>query len=44
MNGMLRVVIVDDNEEALSARARIIDQPVDMELIAAASGVDEGVA
>lgn|ERR1035441_737840 len=40
----LRVIIVDDNREVLSAVRRIIDKQVDMELIGVASGVDEGVA
>ena len=45
MHGMpLRVIIVDDNREVLSAVGRIIDQQVDMELIGVASGVAEGVA
>jgi DNA-binding NarL/FixJ family response regulator len=33
----LRVIIVDDNREVLSAVGRIIDQQVDMELIGVAS-------
>jgi DNA-binding NarL/FixJ family response regulator len=45
MNGMpLRVIIVDDSGEVLSALGRIIDKQVDMELLGVASGVDDGVA
>ncbi len=44
MNGTpLRVIIVDDSGEVLSALGRIIDKQVDMELIGVASGVDDGV-
>ena len=45
MNGTpLRVIIVDDSGEVLSALGRIIDKQVDMELLGVASGVDDGVA
>ncbi|MFI5286579.1 MAG: response regulator transcription factor [Candidatus Dormibacteria bacterium] len=40
----LRVIIVDDSGEVLSALGRIIDKQVDMELLGVASGVDDGVA
>ena len=44
MNGTrLRVIIVDDSAEVLSALGRIIDQQVDLELIGVASSVDDGV-
>jgi DNA-binding NarL/FixJ family response regulator len=44
MNGTpLRVIIVDDSGEVLSALGRIIDKQPDMELIGVASGVDDGV-
>ena len=39
----LRVIIVDDNREVLSAVRRIIDKQVDLELIGVASSVDDGV-
>jgi DNA-binding NarL/FixJ family response regulator len=45
MNGTpLRVIIVDDSGEVLSALGRIIDKQVDMELVGVASSVDDGVA
>ena len=44
MNGTrLRVIIVDDSGEVLSALGRIIDKQVDLELIGVASSVDDGV-
>jgi len=44
MNGApLRVIIVDDSGEVLSALGRIIDKQPDMELIGVASCVDDGV-
>jgi chemotaxis response regulator CheB len=44
MNGTpLRVIIVDDSGEVLSALGRIIDKQPDMELIGVASCVDDGV-
>jgi DNA-binding NarL/FixJ family response regulator len=44
MNGTpLRVIIVDDSGEVLSALGRIIDKQVDLELVGVASGVDDGV-
>jgi DNA-binding NarL/FixJ family response regulator len=44
MNGTaLRVIIVDDSEEVLSALGGIIDKQRDMELLGVASGVDDGV-
>ncbi|MGA8416175.1 MAG: response regulator transcription factor [Candidatus Dormiibacterota bacterium] len=44
MNGTrLRVIIVDDSAEVLSALVRIIDQQVDLEVIGVASSVDDGV-
>ena len=44
MNGTrLRVIIVDDSGEVLSALGRIIDREVDLELIGVASSVDDGV-
>lgn len=44
MNGTpLRVIIVDDSGEVLSALGRIIDKQVDMELVGVASSVDDGV-
>ena len=44
MNGTrLRVIIVDDSGEVLSALVRIIDQQVDLEVIGVASSVDDGV-
>jgi DNA-binding NarL/FixJ family response regulator len=44
MNGTpLRVIIVDDSEEVLSALGRIIDKQSDMELLGVASCVDDGV-
>jgi len=39
----LRVIIVDDSGEVLSALGRIIDKQVDLELIGVASSVDDGV-
>jgi DNA-binding NarL/FixJ family response regulator len=39
----LRVIIVDDNGEVLSALGRIIDRQSDMELLGVASSVDDGV-
>jgi DNA-binding NarL/FixJ family response regulator len=39
----LRVIIVDDSGEVLSALGRIIDKQADMELLGVASGVDDGV-
>jgi DNA-binding NarL/FixJ family response regulator len=43
MNARLRVIIVDDSGEVLSALGRIIDKQPDMELIGVASGVDDGI-
>ena len=44
MNGTrLRVIIVDDSGEVLSALGRIIDKQVDLEVIGVASSVDDGV-
>jgi DNA-binding NarL/FixJ family response regulator len=44
MNGTaLRVIVVDDSEEVLSALGGIIDKQPDMELLGMASGVDDGV-
>jgi DNA-binding NarL/FixJ family response regulator len=44
MNGTpLRVIIVDDSAEVLSALGRIIDKQPDLELLGVASGVDDGV-
>src|SRR5665213_3230893 len=44
MNGtQLRVIIVDDSGEVLSALGRIIDKQPDMELLGVASSVDDGV-
>jgi DNA-binding NarL/FixJ family response regulator len=44
MNGTpLRVIIVDDSGEVLSALGRIIDKQADLELVGVASGVDDGV-
>ena len=44
MNGTpLRVIIVDDSGEVLSALGRIIDKQPDMELLGVASSVDDGV-
>lgn len=44
MNGTpLRVIIVDDSGEVLSALGRIIDKQPDMELLGVASCVDDGV-
>jgi len=39
----LRVIIVDDSGEVLSALGRIIDKQPDMELLGVASSVDDGV-
>jgi DNA-binding NarL/FixJ family response regulator len=39
----LRVIIVDDSAEVLSALGRIIDKQPDMELLGVASSVDDGV-
>ncbi len=45
MNGTpLRVVIVDDSGEVLSALGPIIDRQMDMEVVGVASCVDDGVA
>ena len=45
MNGTpLRVIIVDDSYEVLSAIQPIIDKQVDMEVVGVASSVDDGVA
>lgn len=45
MNGTpLRVIIVDDSAEVLSALGPIIEKQIDMELVGVASGVDDGVA
>jgi DNA-binding NarL/FixJ family response regulator len=44
MNGTpLRVFVVDDSSEVLSALRRIIDKQPDMELLGVASSVDDGV-
>jgi DNA-binding NarL/FixJ family response regulator len=39
----LRLIIVDDSGEVLSALGRIIDKQPDMELLGVASSVDDGV-
>jgi|SRR5580700_7451761 DNA-binding NarL/FixJ family response regulator len=39
----LRVIIVDDSAEVLSALGRIIDKQADMQLLGVASCVDDGV-
>ena len=39
----LRVIVVDDSAEVLSALGRIIDKQPDMKLLGVASGVDDGV-
>jgi DNA-binding NarL/FixJ family response regulator len=39
----LRVIIIDDSGEVLSALGRIIDKQPDMELLGVASSVDDGV-
>ena len=45
MNGNpLRVIIVDDSHEVLAALGPIIDKQVDMELVGAASSVEDGIA
>jgi len=40
----LRIAIVDNSEEVLSALSRVIDSQYDLHLVAAAAGVDEGIA